>query len=156
MPKYAQSYDLTQVHGGYAHPEGDMGGESGLLESLHVTKLGLGLGLGLDLGLACLRACTCRKLAPGGALFTCFCGGCLRRQRRSPWPPSGGLGAGLLGLDHSPPCQVAALRRACTNPSPDPNPNPSPDLIQESLHVLDTSLDPMLWTQPALTGESPG
>eukprot|EP00964_Phaeocystis_antarctica_P157469 scaffold127637_cov48-Phaeocystis_antarctica.AAC.1 len=59
MPKYAQSYDLTQVHGGYAHPEGDMGGESGLLESLHVTKLGLGLGLGLDLGLACLRACTC-------------------------------------------------------------------------------------------------
>ena len=36
MPKYAQSYDLTQVHGGYAHPEGDMGGESGLLERLHV------------------------------------------------------------------------------------------------------------------------
>ena len=26
----------------------------------------------------------------------------------------------------------------------------------ESLHVLDTSLDPMLWTQPALTGELPG
>ena len=28
--------------------------------------------------------------------------------------------------------------------------------VLESLHVLDTSLDPMLWTQPALTGESPG
>ena len=55
--RYAPSHNCTQVHGGYAHPEGDMSGHSGVLESLH---------------------------------------------------------------------------------------------------VLDTSLDPMLWTQPALTGESPG
>ena len=35
------SHNCTQVHGGYAHPEGDMSGQSGVLESLHVLDTSL-------------------------------------------------------------------------------------------------------------------
>ena len=75
----------------------------------------------------------CSKLAPGGDLITCFpcvkgaCCGCVRRRRRSPWPPFSAFSAVLRSYHVPPPCHVPALRYAGhSNPNPNPNPNRSP------------------------------